>query len=112
MRRRYEVPSEFWDGNYRSVPDGAELITSRLSSGRGSAWTWLTLQKVVAESPLPVIVKGVLSADDAERAAEAGASAIVISNHGGRQLDGAPSTLSQLPIIVARTGSGGCCGRR
>jgi len=52
----------------------------------------------------PVIVKGVLDAEDARSAVDAGADAIVVSNHGGRQLDGAPSTIRVLPEIVDAVG--------
>ena len=51
-----------------------------------------------------LVVKGVLSADDARRAADLGADAVIVSNHGGRQLDGAPATLRVLPEIVAAVG--------
>lgn len=53
----------------------------------------------------PVIVKGVLDADDARSAVKYGADAIIVSNHGGRQLDGAPSTIRVLPEIVDAVGS-------
>ena len=49
---------------------------------------------------LPVILKGILHPDDARRAVEAGFDGIVVSNHGGRQLDGAIATLDALPLIV------------
>src|SRR2546429_5026113 len=49
----------------------------------------------------PIVVKGVLTAEDAKRAVDEGAAAIVVSNHGGRQLDGAPATLRVLPEVVA-----------
>ena len=49
----------------------------------------------------PLIVKGVLSGDDARRAIDAGASAVVVSNHGGRQLDTVPASLRALPEVVA-----------
>jgi len=52
----------------------------------------------------PVVVKGVLDAEDARLAIENGADAIVVSNHGGRQLDGAPSTIRVLPSIVDAVG--------
>jgi L-lactate dehydrogenase (cytochrome) len=52
----------------------------------------------------PVIVKGVLDPEDARLAVEAGADAIIVSNHGGRQLDGAPSTIRVLPEIVDAVG--------
>ncbi len=49
----------------------------------------------------PVVIKGVLTADDARRAVDAGAAAVVVSNHGGRQLDGVPASLKVLPEVVA-----------
>jgi L-lactate dehydrogenase (cytochrome) len=49
----------------------------------------------------PVIVKGVITGDDARRAIDAGASAVVVSNHGGRQLDSVPASLRALPEIVS-----------
>jgi len=53
---------------------------------------------------LPVVVKGVCRGDDARRAAEHGAKAIVVSNHGGRQLDTAPATCDVLPYVVEAVG--------
>jgi isopentenyl diphosphate isomerase/L-lactate dehydrogenase-like FMN-dependent dehydrogenase len=52
----------------------------------------------------PVIAKGVLSASDARRAVDVGCAAVVVSNHGGRQLDGVPASLQALPEIVAEVG--------
>jgi L-lactate dehydrogenase (cytochrome) len=49
----------------------------------------------------PLIVKGVITGDDARRAVDAGASAVVVSNHGGRQLDTVPASLRALPEIVS-----------
>ncbi len=51
-----------------------------------------------------LILKGILDAEDARRAADSGADALIVSNHGGRQLDGAPSSISVLPEIVAAVG--------
>jgi 4-hydroxymandelate oxidase len=55
-------------------------------------------------SGLPVVVKGVLRADDAERCVAAGAAGVIVSNHGGRQLDGAIATARALPEVVAAVG--------
>jgi L-lactate dehydrogenase (cytochrome) len=52
----------------------------------------------------PIVVKGVLTADDARRATDHGAAAIVVSNHGGRQLDGVAPTLRVLPEVIAAAG--------
>ena len=61
---------------------------------------WHDLDWVRSEWTGPLIVKGILDADDARAAADHGADAIVVSNHGGRQLDGVPATASALPPIV------------
>ncbi|MEK1931521.1 MAG: alpha-hydroxy acid oxidase, partial [Pararhizobium sp.] len=52
----------------------------------------------------PLILKGILDVEDAKMAARTGANAIIVSNHGGRQLDGAPSSISMLPKIVDAVG--------
>src|SRR5205823_6310969 len=61
---------------------------------------WRDLERLVSESDLPVLVKGIMTAEDATLACEHGAGGIVVSNHGGRQLDGVSSTLYALPEVV------------
>jgi 4-hydroxymandelate oxidase len=63
--------------------------------------TWRDLEWLVRRSPLPVIVKGVLRGDDAVRCVEAGARAIIVSNHGGRHLDATVASADALPEIAA-----------
>lgn len=63
--------------------------------------TWADLEWVRAASDLPLVIKGVLAPDDAARCFEHGASAVVVSNHGGRQLDRVPATLDVLEDVVA-----------
>ncbi len=58
------------------------------------------LSEVIGSTKLPFVVKGIMTAEGAKSAAEAGAYAIIVSNHGGRVLDETPSTISQLPEIV------------
>jgi L-lactate dehydrogenase (cytochrome) len=65
---------------------------------------WDDLQWIRAAWGGPIVIKGVHSADDARRAVDAGAEAIVVSNHGGRQLDGVAPTLRVLPEVVAAVG--------
>jgi isopentenyl diphosphate isomerase/L-lactate dehydrogenase-like FMN-dependent dehydrogenase len=66
--------------------------------------TWRDLEWLRAACALPLVVKGVLTAEDALLAAEHGAAAVVVSNHGGRQLDGVPASLDVLPEIVEAVG--------
>ena len=63
--------------------------------------TWEDIRWIKRIWTGPIVVKGVLTADDAKRAVAEGAAAIVVSNHGGRQLDSAPPTLRVLPEVVA-----------
>ena len=64
------------------------------------ALTWSDLEDLASEASVPVIVKGVLTAEDATLAVEHGAGGIVVSNHGGRQLDRSPATADALAEIV------------
>jgi L-lactate dehydrogenase (cytochrome) len=63
--------------------------------------TWRDVEWVRSRWPGRLILKGIMDAEDARLALTAGADAVVVSNHGGRQLDGAPSTISVLPEVVA-----------
>lgn len=66
--------------------------------------TWKDAEQVIQAWGGPFAIKGVMSVEDARRAVDAGASAVMISNHGGRQLDGATSPFEQLPAIVDAVG--------
>jgi isopentenyl diphosphate isomerase/L-lactate dehydrogenase-like FMN-dependent dehydrogenase len=66
-----------------------------------SAVTWADLKWIRELWKGPIVIKGVLTADDARRSIDAGAAAISVSNHGGRQLDGVPPSLRALPEVVA-----------
>lgn len=68
------------------------------------ALDWAYLERLAASVPVPVVVKGVLEPEDAILAAEHGAAGVVVSNHGGRQLDGVAPTLEALPAIVEAVG--------
>ncbi len=68
------------------------------------ALTWADVEWLQSLSPLPVAVKGVLRGDDAIRAVEHGARAVIVSNHGGRQLDGAIASIDALSEVVAAIG--------
>jgi L-lactate dehydrogenase (cytochrome) len=66
--------------------------------------SWPDLREMIDLWGGPFAIKGVLSTDDARRAADIGATAVVVSNHGGRQLDGAPAAIEMLPEIVKAVG--------
>jgi isopentenyl diphosphate isomerase/L-lactate dehydrogenase-like FMN-dependent dehydrogenase len=83
------------------IPDRGPMplvdVTTALARG---AVAWDDLRWLRDAWGGPMVVKGVLTADDARRAVDAGAAAVVVSNHGGRQLDGLPASLQQLPEVV------------
>jgi isopentenyl diphosphate isomerase/L-lactate dehydrogenase-like FMN-dependent dehydrogenase len=64
------------------------------------AVSWKDVERFASWAGLPVVVKGLLTAEDAVLACEHGAGGIVVSNHGGRQLDGVPATIDALPEVV------------
>jgi isopentenyl diphosphate isomerase/L-lactate dehydrogenase-like FMN-dependent dehydrogenase len=66
-----------------------------------AAFSWQDMRWIRALWPGPIVIKGVLTAEDARRSIDEGAKAIVVSNHGGRQLDCSPASLHALPEVVA-----------
>jgi 4-hydroxymandelate oxidase len=107
VRNRFQLPPELSLCNL-SNPELSKLPDCPSGSGLAGyfaslldpALTWRDLAWLRSITRLPVVVKGVVRADDAARAAEHGASAVVVSNHGGRQLDTAPATIDALPAIA------------
>lgn len=82
-------------------PNLPQTANPRLAKGFTNAgFTWRELEEITASTTLPVIGKGILRPDDAKHALDAGVSAIGVSNHGGRNLDSAPATVSRLPYVV------------
>ncbi len=75
-----------------------------LLSSVASPFSWDDLVHLRKRWHGSFVVKGILSGADARRAVESGADAVIVSNHGGRQLDGAPATLDALPGVVAAVG--------
>ena len=83
---------------------GLEDFFAWMRNNFDASVTWKDLEFIRSEWPGPLIIKGILDAADAREAAELGADGIIVSNHGGRQLDGVPSTARALPPIVDEVG--------
>jgi isopentenyl diphosphate isomerase/L-lactate dehydrogenase-like FMN-dependent dehydrogenase len=66
--------------------------------------SWEDVEQMAARWPVPVLVKGVLTAEDAERARRHGAAGVIVSNHGGRQLDGVNAAIDALPEVADAVG--------
>jgi len=110
-------PDWAWDVGLRGRPHALGSVAPRLGNKSSLqdflGWTgrnfdsgigWRDLDFVRAHWPGPLIIKGVLDPEDAREAAALGAEAIIVSNHGGRQLDGALSTARALPAVVEAVG--------
>ncbi|TPN76054.1 alpha-hydroxy-acid oxidizing protein [Mesorhizobium sp. CU2] len=85
--------------------DNVKAVAEWVSHQFDPALNWSDVDWIRSLWPGKLIIKGILNVDDARNAAGTGADAIVVSNHGGRQLDGAPSTISMLPGIAEAVGS-------
>jgi len=90
--------------NFRGLPgyeERADLgILQRFIAQQDPDFDWDDLAALCQESPVPVVPKGILRGDDAARAADAGAAGVVVSNHGGRQLDRAVAPVDALRSVV------------
>ncbi len=86
------------------APEGESGLAAYFATMLDASLDWSDLEWLVSTTDLPVAVKGVHRADDAERALAAGASAVIVSNHGGRQLDTTPATIDMLPAIAEAVG--------
>jgi 4-hydroxymandelate oxidase len=84
----------------RPVKDGRSEIADQTATLVDPSLCWADIDWLRSRTRLPLILKGVLDASDARRAADAGADAVVVSNHGGRQLDGAVAAADALPAVV------------
>ncbi len=82
----------------------AEVIHFGRTQTPAAAQTWRDLERYRRDFPRTLIVKGILNPADAVRAAEIGCDGVIVSNHGGRQLDQAPGSLDALPAIKAAVG--------
>jgi 4-hydroxymandelate oxidase len=85
-----------------NVPRSLLGGVTQTSASRTRSLTWKDLEWFRAVTKLPVVLKGVMHPDDAEQAVQAGADAIIVSNHGGRALDGVAATIDALPRVADR----------
>jgi isopentenyl diphosphate isomerase/L-lactate dehydrogenase-like FMN-dependent dehydrogenase len=113
-RRERDVRTGF------AVPTDVEMPAIRAAVGRPTAPSpvqffslldmsldWSDLEQLCSDCRLPVVVKGVHTAEDARLAADHGAAGVIVSNHGGRQLDRVPAALDMLPEVAEAVGGTG-----
>jgi 4-hydroxymandelate oxidase len=87
-----------------SVGGREGMTLDELGAMIDSSMVWADLEALAGESELPLLVKGVLRAEDGRRAADSGAAGVIVSNHGGRQLDTVPAGAEALPGMVEEVG--------
>lgn len=111
-------PGWIWDVGLRGKPHGFGNLTYQVPDAQDldafKAWvdsqfdpsvTWADIDWLRQQWPGTLLLKGILDEDDARAAVRAGVQGIIVSNHGGRQLDGVASTVSKLPAIVEAVGA-------
>ena len=112
VRNRFSLPDHLTLPNVedrgRGLSEAPEEAASALAAHAASqidpGLTWDDLDWLVREADMPVVVKGVLHPEDAVQAFDRGARAVVVSNHGGRQLDTVPAGIDALPAVVDAAG--------
>lgn len=114
VRNGFALPAEVRAANLAAAEStahrrtgGASAVAAHTAEAFSAAVTWSSVAALRSHTGLPLILKGVLDPRDARRAAESGVDAIVVSNHGGRQLDGAVPSVDALADVVAAV-AGAC----
>ncbi|MFF8960940.1 alpha-hydroxy acid oxidase [Streptomyces sp. NPDC014894] len=110
VRNRFALPADVraahleTDAAAHERPAGGSAVAVHTRQSFSPALTWSSVAELRERTSLPLVLKGVLAPEDALRAAGAGVDAVVVSNHGGRQLDGAAPSVDALPEVVRAVG--------
>jgi isopentenyl diphosphate isomerase/L-lactate dehydrogenase-like FMN-dependent dehydrogenase len=100
LRTEFEVPAEIRAPAIEGAAGHRSLTPAEVFGLVDPSITWKDLEQLCGEFDLPILVKGLITGEDAALAVEHGAAGVVVSNHGGRQLDNAPATIDALPEVV------------
>ncbi|MFY1674537.1 alpha-hydroxy acid oxidase [Plantactinospora sp. WMMB334] len=108
LRNSFALPTDVVAANLRAGPTdrahtvlaGTSAVAAHTRAAFAPGLAWRDVAWLRARTRLPLVVKGILDPRDAVRAVEAGADAVVVSNHGGRQFDAAPPSIVALPPVV------------
>jgi 4-hydroxymandelate oxidase len=100
LRTGFQVPAEIRAPAIEAAVGHRSLTTAEVFGLVDPSITWTDLEELCREFDLPILVKGLITGEDAALAVEHGAAGVVVSNHGGRQLDNAPATIDALPEVV------------
>jgi 4-hydroxymandelate oxidase len=113
QRASFTLPQGLDQANLRDLKIDGVKMADRTLSHRPSehsifsavldpSLTWKDIEWIRSYAKIPVLLKGVLNPEDADRAVKSGASGIIVSNHGGRNLDTVPATAEALPLVVEK----------
>jgi 4-hydroxymandelate oxidase len=100
LRTGFEIPAEVRTPAIEAAAGRESLTIAEVFGLVDPSLSWSDLEALVADCTLPVLVKGVITGEDAVLAVEHGAAGVVVSNHGGRQLDAVPASIDALPGVV------------
>ena len=101
LRTGFEIPEEIPVPIFLSLAESMGAVSpTDINWAVDKSLTWRDLEWLRSVSSLPLLVKGVLTSEDARLAVESGTDGVVVSNHGGRQLDGVAGALDALPEVV------------
>lgn len=105
IRNSFEIPADKGLGNLagayaKACTQYGSGLAKYVAKNLDASLTWKDIEWLKSLSDLPLILKGIVRGDDARLAVESGASAIVVSNHGGRNLDSSPASVDVLPQVV------------
>jgi isopentenyl diphosphate isomerase/L-lactate dehydrogenase-like FMN-dependent dehydrogenase len=104
LRTGFQVPAEIGAPAIEGAVGHRSLTTAEVFELVDPSITWDDLERLCNEFDLPILVKGVITGEDAALAVERGAAGVVVSNHGGRQLDNVPAAIDALPEVVEAVG--------
>ena len=101
-RNKFRLPSHLQCGTFEGLIDDCPQATrfEVATTFVNPKVSWSTVDWLKSMTRLPIVLKGILTAEDAQLAVEHGASAIILSNHGGRQLDGVLATVSEMISLL------------
>jgi 4-hydroxymandelate oxidase len=112
MRNAFSLPADVVAANLEGAPSrahdtvaGESAIAAHAAAAFEPGLGWADIEWLRARTSLPLVVKGILDPRDAVCAVESGADGVVVSNHGGRQLDGAAAGITALPAVVDAVGT-------
>ena len=110
MRTGFAIPEELGVPSVEAALGSSRALTiAETFDLMDPALDWASLEELAAEAGVPVLVKGVLTGEDGALAVEHGAAGVIVSNHGGRQLDRCLATADALPEVVEAVAAGRRC---